>query len=145
MWLKWMRMNMTTITIRGENYCNVDKWHVNEFCKFVVRFAMSLRRLIIVLMMVVDKDDDDRHKNHDCNCKIVVIENENNGVKLLTFIDHSKLIMIMWFRMKKCMYVCVKSEMKKRAKKKKLLSQVWENGSKILCALVNCTWIYFQW
>ena len=55
----------------------------------------------------MDKDDDDGHKNNDCNCKIVVIENENNGVKLLTVIDHSKLIMIMWF-MDEEMYVCVK-------------------------------------
>ena len=47
-----MRMNMTTVIVRGENYCNVDKWDVNEVDKFVVRFAMSLRRLIIVMMMV---------------------------------------------------------------------------------------------
>jgi len=68
-------------------------------------------------------DDNDGHKNNDCNCKIVVIENENNGVKLLTVIDHSKLIMIMWF-IDEEMYVCVKIEMKKKAKKRLLCVMV---------------------
>ena len=48
---------------------------------------MSLRSLIILMMMVfVQGDDDDRPLNNDCNCKIVVIENENNGVKQLLII-----------------------------------------------------------